>query len=119
MTDLIEIDRLLVRTLIGINPDEREQKQDVVIDLRLHCDCRPAGKSDDIEDAVNYRTVTKDVIELVESTSDFLVEHLAESIAALCLKDPRVEKVRVRVRKPGALRFAKSVGVCITRSRRD
>ena len=76
---------------------------------------RPAARSDAIEDAVNYRSITKDVIELVEASSFFLVERMAERIAELCLAHPAVSRVRVRLRKPGALRYAKSVGVRIER----
>jgi FolB domain-containing protein len=66
-------------------------------------------------DAVNYRTITKRVIKLVEESQFYLVEKMAAEIAAICLEDPRVEEVSVRVEKPGALRFARSVGVEIHR----
>ena len=71
----------------------------------------------DIKDAVNYRTITKQTIRLVERSSFLLVERLAHEIASICLADPRVERARVRVEKPGALRFARSVGVEIGRGR--
>ena len=117
MTDQILIKDLLLRTIIGINPEERRNRQDVLINIVLHADTHAAGVSDDIEDAVNYRTITKQVIELVESSQFYLVEKLAAQIAAICLRDRRVTQVRVRVEKPGALRFARSVGVEIERSR--
>jgi dihydroneopterin aldolase/D-erythro-7,8-dihydroneopterin triphosphate epimerase len=119
MTDRIEIKDLLIRAIIGINDDERENRQDVVINMALSTDARAAGRSDDISDAVNYRTLTKQVIALVERSRFFLVEKMAEEIAALCLDDERVSKVVVSVEKPGALRFARSVGVTIERSRSD
>jgi dihydroneopterin aldolase/D-erythro-7,8-dihydroneopterin triphosphate epimerase len=119
MPDYILIEELLVRTIIGINPDERIQRQDVLICLRLETDLRRPGTTDDIDDAVNYRTLTKQVIDYVESSSFQLVERLAEEIAKLCLADERIESVQVNLRKPGALRFAKSVGVSIERSRKD
>lgn len=117
MADLIHIDDLHVRTIIGINPDERVNRQDVFISLTLETDTRPAAASDNIEDAVNYRTLTKDVFELVEQSEFLLVERMAEEIAVLCLQDERVTAVRVRVDKPGALRFARSVAVEIERER--
>ncbi len=117
MSDTIFIRDLLVRTILGINPDERENRQDVVISLRLHTDTRPAADSDDIGDAVNYRTIAKQVIELAEGSSYFLVETLAERIADLCLRNERVQRVWVRVEKPQALRFARGVGVEIERER--
>ncbi len=119
MTDQIVIKDLFLRTIIGINDDERANRQDVLINLMLEADTRAAGLSDDIDDTVNYRSITKQVIELVENSRFFLVEKLAEEIARLCLVDRRVERVWVRVEKPAALRFAKSVGVSIQRSRED
>lgn len=119
MPDYIVIEDLLVRTIIGINPEERTQRQDVVISLRLETDTRLSGKTDSIEDAVNYRTITKQVIDFVEDSSFQLVEKLAEEVASLCLVDERVSRVRVSLRKPGALRFSRSVGVSIERTRED
>ena len=117
MNDRIQIKGLLLRTIIGINEEERRNRQDVLINITLYADTRAAGGSDDIEDAVNYRTITKRVIKRVEESSFKLVEKMAAEIAAICLEDLRVETVDVRVEKPGALRFARSVGVEIHRTR--
>lgn len=117
MTDQIQVNDLLLRTIIGINEEERRNRQDVLINITLFADTRPAGASDDIADAVNYRTVTKRIISMVESSRFFLVEKMAAEIARLCFEDARVERVRVRIEKPGALRFARSVGVEIERAR--
>lgn len=119
MTDQIQIKDLLLRTIVGVNDEERRNRQDVLINITLHADTRPAGRSDDIADAVNYRTLTKRIIALVENSQFYLVEKLAAEIAALCLDDPRVEQADVRVEKPGALRFARSVGVEIHRTRAE
>ncbi|MGE3313475.1 MAG: dihydroneopterin aldolase [Planctomycetaceae bacterium] len=119
MSDQILINDLFLRTIIGINDDERTDRQDVLVNLILDVDTRAAGRSDDINDAVNYRTIAKQVIELVETSRFFLVEHMADEIARVCLKDARVTRVRVRVEKPAALRFARSVGVSIERTRND
>ncbi len=119
MSDFIEIKDLLVRTIIGINPDERKNRQDVVLNLKFQVDIRPSGASDNIDDAVNYRTICKSVIAFVEESSYQLVEKMAEEVAALCLKDSRIETVWVSIEKPGALRFARSVGVTIERSQND
>jgi len=115
--DRILIKDLLARCIHGVNPDERREKQDVVINLALTTDLLPAGHSDRFEDAVDYRAVKKAVFRLVESSEHYLVEALAEEIAALCLESPGVEEVQVTVEKPSALRFARSVGVEITRRR--
>jgi dihydroneopterin aldolase/D-erythro-7,8-dihydroneopterin triphosphate epimerase len=115
--DQIHIRDLLLRTIIGINEDERLNRQDVLINITLHADTRVAGASDRIEDAVNYRTVTKRVIEHVEHSRCFLVERLVSEIAEICLDDHRVQRVDVSLEKPAALRFARSVGIAITRER--
>jgi dihydroneopterin aldolase/D-erythro-7,8-dihydroneopterin triphosphate epimerase len=117
MTDMIQIRDLHLRTVIGINDEERRNRQDVLINVTLYADTRAAGRSDDIDDAVNYRTITKQIIALVEGSRYYLVEKMAAEIAAICLADPRVERAQVRVEKPGALRFARSVGIEIERER--
>lgn len=115
--DRILIRDLMVRCIVGINEDERREEQDVRINIVLYAGLRPAGRSDRIEDAVDYRSIKKRVVAMVQGSSYFLVEALAEAVASLCLEDRRVLAVRVRIEKPGALRFARSVGVEITRRR--
>ncbi len=115
--DRIFVKNLLVRGIVGIKPDERVNRQDVLVNLELVTDVRPAATSDAIEDAVNYRSVTKRVIERIENGSDHLVERLVEDLASMILDEFPVEEVTVRVEKPGALRFADSVGIEITRAR--
>jgi len=115
--DRIIISDLNARCIIGVNENERHEKQDMVINLVLFADLANAGKSDRIEDAVDYRAVKKHVLELVEGSSYMLLEALAEAIAAVCLTFNAVEQVQVRLDKPGALRFARTVGVEIVRGR--
>jgi dihydroneopterin aldolase/D-erythro-7,8-dihydroneopterin triphosphate epimerase len=115
--DRIHIDDLLLRCIIGTNDWEREKKQDVLINIVLHADLQRAGRTDELADTVNYRAVAKQVIEHVEASTYHLVEALAEHVAQICLDDPRVARVEVDVQKPGALRFARSVGVGIVRER--
>jgi FolB domain-containing protein len=118
MNDIIEIDNLRLRCVIGFSPHELKDKQDVVISLRLYTDMRRAGGTDEPDDAFNYRTVTKAIIQHVEQSRYKLVEALATAIARICLEHG-AERVQVRVHKPHALRFADSVGVVIERSRQD
>jgi FolB domain-containing protein len=117
--DKIIIKDLLVRGIIGINNWERENPQDILINIEIETDLHKAGSSDDVEDSINYRTVAKRVIAHAESANRLTVEALAADIAAICLEEPGSLSVRVRVEKPGALRFAKSVGVEIERSRKS
>ncbi|MGO8704994.1 MAG: dihydroneopterin aldolase [Candidatus Brocadiia bacterium] len=116
------MDRILIRDLrarciVGVNEDERREKQDVTVNLTLFADLGPAGRTDRMEDTVDYRAVKKRVLAVIEASQFFLVEALAEAIANVCLDEPKVQKARVRVEKPSALRFARSVGVRITRER--
>lgn len=119
MGDQILIKDLLLRAIIGVNDEERRNLQDVLLNIVLEVDTRAAGATDDMAYAVNYRTVTKRIIRMVEQNQFFLVEKLAAEIAALCLGDPRVQLVHVCVEKPGALRYARSVGVSIERRREE
>lgn len=117
--DQVFIKDLLVRGIIGINDWERENPQDILINIILFTDIRKAGKSDNLSDCVNYRTVAKVVYKHAETAQRFTVEALATDIAEICLSFPNVDKVRVRVEKPNAVRFSKSVGVEIERSRNE
>jgi FolB domain-containing protein len=117
--DRIEIKDLLLRGIVGVNDWEREKQQDILVNIVVFTDLRAAASSDDVSMTVNYRSLTKKVIDHVESSARFTVEALAGDIARLCLAEPGVERVRVRVEKPGALRFARSVGVEIERTSHD
>jgi FolB domain-containing protein len=116
--DIIEIDQLRLRCEIGFSAHEIGVKQDVVLTLRIGADMRRAGQTDDPNDAFNYRTVTKAIIAHVESSHYKLVEALADAVARLVV-GAGAPWVMVRVHKPGALRFADSVGVCIERTPAD
>ncbi len=117
--DRIIISDLLVRSVIGVREDERRNKQDVLINLSLAVDLRKAGRSDMLEDSVDYRSLNKKILTMAENSQFHLVEALAQAVADICLEHPAVSEARVRVEKPGALRFARSVGVEITRQRTD
>lgn len=113
--DRILIKDILARGVIGVNDTERLHPQDILVNIVVFADTAMAGKSDNIEDSVNYRTITKKTISIAESAQRFTVEALADDIAAFVLTLPKVKGVQVRVEKPGAVRFARSVGVEIER----
>ena len=117
--DRILINDLLVRGILGINEWERTEKQDILVNIELGADLRAAGRSDNVEDSVNYRTVAKRVVSHVESSARHTAEALAEDLVQICLTMPGVKRARVRVEKPGAVRFARSVGVEIERRSED
>lgn len=116
--DQIFIRDLVARGIIGVNDIEREQPQEILINITLFADISKAGQSDHLADTVNYRTVAKKALAHAESARRFTVEALAADIADICLQETAVEKVRVRIEKPGAVRFSRSVGVEIERSRK-
>jgi FolB domain-containing protein len=116
--DRILISDLLVRCTIGVHEEERREKQDVVLNLAITTDLRKAGRSDRLDDALDYSVLKKKILSMAENSRFFLVEALAETVADICLEDPDVLEVQVRVEKPAALRFARSVGVEITRERK-
>ncbi|MEL7591375.1 MAG: dihydroneopterin aldolase [Anaerolineaceae bacterium] len=115
--DEIFIEDLLIRSVIGITDREREQPQDILVNITIYTDTTKAGESDDVNDSVNYRSVAKSVLAHTEKVNRFTVEALAEDIAKICLEYPDIFGVKVHVAKPGAVRFSRSVGVSITRMR--
>jgi FolB domain-containing protein len=119
MMDKIFIKDLSARGIIGVNDWEREKLQEILINVTLFVDTRQAGQADDIQATVSYSKVAKKLLAHAQSAQRFTVEALAQDLADLCLAEPGVERVQVRVEKPGAVRFARSVGVEIERSRLD
>lgn len=107
----IKIENLKLRTVVGIFEWEKEVKQDVVINVYMHIDGNLAAATDNIEDTVDYKRITKDIINHVEENSFNLIEKIAGDIANLVMNDNRIKKTVVKVDKPGALRFADSVSV--------
>ena len=115
MQDLIYIKDLRLQTIIGIFGWEREVRQEVSIDLEMTFDCKRAAKTDAIKDAIDYKKITKGIIKFVEKSEFQLQETLAEGIADLVKNQYKVDSLKLRVSKPGALRHAEDVGVIIHR----
>ncbi len=115
--DRIRIEGLAGRCVIGVEEEERREKQDVLISLVLWTDVSRAAASDRLEDALDYRALKKAVLHLVEDSRFYLLEALAVAVAEACLAQPKVSRVEVRVEKPSALRFTRTVAVEITRPR--
>jgi len=113
--DIVFIRDLHVRGILGVHDWERQQPQEIVTSVTLFTDTRRAAINDDIADCVDYSLVAQRIRALIEDAERFTVETLAEDIANLCLNQPRVLKVTVRVEKPGAVEGAESVGVEIER----
>jgi|MudIll2142460700_1097286.scaffolds.fasta_scaffold169916_2 FolB domain-containing protein len=117
--DKVFIVDLVARGIIGLNDWERQTPQEILINIVLFTDLRQAGESDDLLDSVDYRAVAKKVLAHAETAHRLTVEALAADLAKLCLEEPHVKKVQMRVEKPGAVRFSRSVGVEIEREKRD
>jgi len=109
----INVSRLRLRTFIGFNDDERRKKQDVVIDLLIRYRLRQGVFDDRVADALDYKVVTKAVIDLVENGRFLLLEKLVADVLAVCADHPDVTYSRVTVDKPHALRFADSVSLTL------
>lgn len=107
----IFIKGLNLRTIIGTNPEERIEKQDISIDITLWLNLKDAIEKDDLSLTLNYKKLKKKIIDMVERSSYHLIEALAYNIGKICLEEEKVMKVKVKVEKPGALRYAKVVGV--------
>ncbi|MDP2654587.1 MAG: dihydroneopterin aldolase [Candidatus Omnitrophota bacterium] len=113
----IHITDLSLRTVIGTNDWERKNKQDVIINIAIEYDAKAAAQSDDLKDTVDYKAITKKVITEVESSQYELLEKLVDRVLGIVTEDRRVQTATVRIDKPQALRFAKSVSVEMSRKR--
>jgi len=115
--DRIYIRDLMVDCIVGVFPEEHQVKQNIIINLEIGTDLRKAGRSDNLNDTVDYMAIKEKILRMLESSRFKLIESLAERIADIVLEDEKVQQVRVTVDKPGALRFANSSAVEITRTR--
>ncbi len=113
----IRIKQLRLRTFVGFNEEEQEKRQDVVINIAVEYDALRAARSDRPEDALNYRTITKRVIDLVENNRFLLLEKLVHDILALVLEHEAALRAEVEVDKPHALRFSDSVSLTMSAQR--
>lgn len=108
---LIRIKNLLVPAIIGFNPEERLNRQDVLINLIIEVEVSEAILTDNEESIYNYRTITKEVISLVSESKFYLLEKLTHEVLQLIMRDMRVIWAKVEIDKPHALRFSESVSV--------
>jgi dihydroneopterin aldolase len=116
--DKVLIKGLGVKTVIGIHDWERDIRQQLLIDMELATDIRPAASDDDINHTLNYQLISERIIEVVEQSSYGLIETLAERLAALLMSEFSVPWLTLTVRKPDAIAEAEYVGVTIERGRK-
>lgn len=109
----IRIINLRLRTFIGFNPEERSKQQDVVINAEIHHEPAAAALNDEVAAALDYKTISKAIIQHVEHGRFLLLERLTADLLEICRRDPAVTRAVVTVDKPNALRFADSVSVTL------
>lgn len=107
----IRITDLTLNAIIGIFDWERTKKQKVVINIEIEFSAAKAIKSDRVTDTVDYKVMTKEIIRHIEASKYFLLEKMASSVLQIVLKEAKVKWAKVRIDKPGALRFSRSVSV--------
>ena len=113
----IHIKDLTLKTIVGIFDWERVNKQKIVINLWMDYDARRAIQTDEIKHAVDYKTITKQILKEVPASRFFLIEKLAQKVLDIVWEDKKIVKAVVRVDKPGALRYARSVSVELVQKR--
>ncbi|MBI3601876.1 MAG: dihydroneopterin aldolase [Candidatus Omnitrophica bacterium] len=113
----IQISDLSLRAVIGTNNWERKNRQDVLINVTMDYDASQAARTDHIKDAVDYKTITKRIIKTVEGSHFHLLEKLADTVLKAVMSDKKVKSATVRIDKPHALRFARSVSMELTTQR--
>lgn len=109
----IKVRNLRLRTFIGFNPEEKAKKQDIVINIEISYRLVSGVLDDHVEQALNYKTVTKRVISYVEEGRFLLLERLVADVLGICSDHPDVVYSRVTIDKPNALRFADSVSLSL------
>ena len=119
MRDTIFLQGLEARGIIGIEDWERKKPQTIRVTLEMACDADAPAAEDDIEKALNYKTIAKRILQHIEESSYHLIETLAVRLAEMIQRDYGVTWLRMRVSKPGAVRFSENVGVEIVRGERS
>lgn len=113
--DIIFLGGLQIETIIGIYDWERETRQIVILDIEMAYDINKAAQTDDIQYTLDYKTVSKRIINFVENSQFFLVEKLIVEIANIILNEFSVPWVKITLNKKGAIRGASDVGIIIER----
>jgi len=116
-TAIINIKNLRLRTFIGFNPEEQEKQQDVIINAEIHYPASHLCLTDHVEGALNYKTITKAIIALVEDGRFKLLEKLVSDVLEVCCEHDSVSFAKVTIDKPHALRFADSVSLTLAKSK--
>ena len=115
MVTIIRIKDMRLRTFIGIYEWEQKEKQDLILNLTLHCALSSPIEDGDIHQVVNYKNISKVVIRYIENRRFLLLEYLAAEVLKIIMRsDTRIRNAQIKVDKPGALRFCDSVSVTLS-----
>ncbi|MEX2474122.1 dihydroneopterin triphosphate 2'-epimerase [Marinobacter sp.] len=115
----VRIKNLLLRAYIGIKDEEINNQQDVVINACLAYDAGDAIRQNDIAAALNYRTITKQILRHVDGNRFALLERLTHEVLAIVMEHQAVTWASVEIDKPHALRYAESVSVTLEAHRSE
>lgn len=115
---LLRIKNLRLRTVVGIFEWEKITKQDIIINVEIEFDGARAIETDDISYSIDYKKINKEIISLVENKQYNLIERICGDVSEIILRNEKVSSVKVRVDKPGALRFTDSVSIETTQSKK-
>lgn len=113
MNAIINVTNLRLRTFIGFNQEEMDKQQDVIVNAEIHYPVNHLALKDKVDNALDYKVITKKIIELVEKGRFLLLEKLAGDILSICMESESVQYSKVRIDKPHALRFADSVSITL------
>lgn len=108
---IIRVKNLRLRTIIGVNPWEKTEPQAIIVNVEIEFDGSRAAVSDNLEDTIDYRQISRKIIEHVETTRYELIEALAGHLLEVAMEDTRVTRARIEVDKPNAIRSADSTSV--------
>ncbi|NQY74141.1 MAG: dihydroneopterin aldolase [Candidatus Margulisbacteria bacterium] len=111
---MIHIENIRVSAIVGVHPEERVKKQDIMINIWLHLDHSPSIQSDSLDHAVDYQRIADQAVETVSASQFQLIETLCQRLLSQILEDKMITKATVKVGKPHALSVADSVSVTLT-----
>lgn len=107
--DYITIKNLRISCIIGCNPEERNEDQDIFVTVRLGLDCSIAGRSDELSDTLDYSTLAVKFEQIAVKGKFKLIEALAEHIADACLAEPLIQNCEITIRKPGIAAYGGAI----------
>lgn len=115
--DKLELCGLEVACVIGDLPEERDREQRLTVDVALSLDLSFAARSDRLRDTVDYAALAESIRAALKRSRFHMIEAAARCVSGVCLADPRVASVRVRIEKPGAVTGLRAAAVTMVAAR--